>query len=58
MDAGYREEDLKGAALLLSVRFLLMEARMIFYIIFCIQRELISFPPVESPSDHLFLSEL
>lgn len=54
MDAAYREEDLKGAALFLSERSLLMGACMIFYIIFCIHVELINFPLLESPSEDHF----
>lgn len=51
MDARYREEDLKGAALLLSERSLLMGACVIFYIIFCTHGELINFPLLESLSE-------
>ncbi len=51
MDTGYRKEDLKGAALLLSERSLLKTARVIFHIIFFTQRELISFPLLDSPSE-------
>lgn len=54
IDTGYRGEDLKGGALLLSERFLLKRACMIFYMISCTQGELISFPWVESPSEHCF----
>lgn len=54
MDTGSRQEDLKGAALLLSERSPLKAACMIFYMIFCTQGELISFPLLEGPSEGCF----